>query len=75
MLNTHKTARGTSQHNEWMVKSPQFVLQEMQPNVLWGVNTPELFLTLGAALMPRLRDLAARVCTVCLGSVWTIAEG
>eukprot|EP00092_Neocalanus_flemingeri_P036013 GFUD01039212.1.p1 GENE.GFUD01039212.1~~GFUD01039212.1.p1 ORF type:complete len:667 (+),score=167.98 GFUD01039212.1:101-2101(+) len=61
MLNTASkgpSGRGADAiQNEWMIKSAQFVLENVQPKVLWGENAPGLFLALGAAMVPRLRSL------------------
>jgi len=61
MLNTSTkgaSGRGSDAvQNEWMIKSAQFVLENVKPKVLWGENAPGLFLSLGQAMVPRLRSL------------------
>ena len=63
MLNTSvkgPSGRGSdAQQNEWMTRSAEFVLQNIRPKVLWGENAPGLFMTLGEAMVPRLRSLGA----------------
>ena len=61
MLNTSvkgPAGRGSdAKQNEWMMKSAEFVLENVRPKVLWGENAPGLFLSLGEAMVPRLRLL------------------
>ena len=61
MLNTSvkgPSGRGSdAKQNEWMMKSAEFVLGQVRPKVLWGENAPGLFLSLGEAMVPRLRAL------------------
>ena len=64
MLNTSvkgPSGRGSdAKQNEWMLKSAEFVLGQVRPKVLWGENAPGLFMTLGEAMVPRLRELGER---------------
>jgi len=48
---------GDAIQNQWMIKSAQFVLENIKPKVLWGENAPGLFLSLGQAMVPKLRNL------------------
>ena len=61
MLNTSvkgPAGRGSdAKQNEWMMRSAEFVLEQIRPKVLWGENAPGLFLSLGEAMVPRLRML------------------
>jgi len=61
MLNTNTkgpSGRGSDAvQNQWMIKSAQFVLENIKPKVLWGENAPGLFLSLGEAMVPKLRSL------------------
>ena len=63
MLNTSvkgPSGRGSdAQQNEWMTRSAEFVLENIRPKVLWGENAPGLFMSLGEAMVPRLRALGA----------------
>ena len=63
MLNTSvkgPSGRGSdAKQNEWMMKSAEFVLSQVRPKVLWGENAPGLFLSLGEAMVPRLRALGS----------------
>ena len=64
MLNTSvkgPSGRGSdAQQNEWMMKSAEFVLDKVRPKVLWGENAPGLFLSLGEAMVPRLKTLGMK---------------
>ena len=51
---------GDAVQNKWMIKSAEYVLQNIRPKVLWGENAPGLFLNLGKAMVPKLRNLGAR---------------
>merc|ERR1719232_947251 len=42
-----------------MTRSAEFVLENIRPKVLWGENAPGLFMSLGEAMVPRLRSLGA----------------
>lgn len=44
--------------NEWMYKSSRFVLEHIQPRVLWGENAPALYTNMGAGVVKKLRSIA-----------------
>jgi site-specific DNA-cytosine methylase len=44
--------------NDWMYKSSRFVLEHIQPRVLWGENAPGLFTNMGAGVVEKLRAIA-----------------
>ena len=64
MLNTSvkgPSGRGSdAQQNQWMLRSAEFVFQNIRPKVLWGENAPGLFLALGEEMIPKLRGLGAQ---------------
>ena len=63
-LSTLNSARGTKNahgsdatQNQWMYKSSEYVLNEIQPKVLWGENAPGLYTNMGEGVVNRLRDI------------------
>ena len=52
-------ARGAdAEQNDWMYKSSRFILEKVQPKVLWGENAPNLFTALGEKVRQRLYAIA-----------------
>ena len=43
--------------NEWMYKSAEYVLGEVQPKVFWGENAPRLASKMGEPVVRRLRKI------------------
>lgn len=64
MLNTSQkkdsaTARGSdAAQNEWMYKSSRFILENIQPRVLFGENAPGLFTSTGEGVVEKLKVIA-----------------
>ena len=57
----NSTSRGPQNPaNRWIFITADFVLGNLKPKVFWGENAPGLFLNLGKALVPELRQLGAR---------------
>jgi len=51
------SANADSSTNDWMVKSAKFVLENVQPQVMWGENAPRLASKMGGPTVERLRAL------------------
>jgi len=47
-----------SETNDWMIKSAQYVLEQIQPKVFWGENAPRLASKMGEPVVAKLRQLA-----------------
>ena len=45
-------------NNEWMIKTTKYVLEEMQPKVLWGENAPGFAGKIGAKIRNEMFDIA-----------------
>lgn len=52
------SSRSDHEHNDWMIKSSQYVLENVQPKVLWGENAPRLASKMGEPVVKQLRQLA-----------------
>ena len=46
--------------NDWMYKSSEWVLENLEPKVLWGENAPGLYTSLGKGVRDRLRGIAEK---------------
>lgn len=46
--------------NEWMYKSSEFVLEQLQPKVLFGENAPGLYTSLGKGVVVKLKQIAKK---------------
>ena len=58
---TSAHARGSNAvQNDWMYKSSEWVLENLEPKVLWGENAPGLYTSLGKGVRDRLREIGAR---------------
>jgi len=54
-------ARGSNAvQNDWMYKSSNWVLENLQPKVLWGENAPGLYTSLGAGVRAKMMDIAEK---------------
>lgn len=54
-------ARGADAiQNEWMYKSSEYVLENVQPQVLWGENAPGLYTALGKDVADRLYQIGKK---------------
>ena len=51
-------AASNSPMNDWMIKSAEYVLAEVQPQVFWGENAPRLASKMGEPVVRRLRKIA-----------------
>jgi len=51
------SASSTNPMNEWMYKSAEYVLGEVQPKVFWGENAPRLASKMGEPVVRRLRKI------------------
>ena len=47
-----------NQHNDWMVESSKYVIESVQPKVLWGENAPRLASKMGEPIVNKLRKIA-----------------
>jgi site-specific DNA-cytosine methylase len=54
------SASSTNPMNEWMYKSAEYVLGEVQPKVFWGENAPRLASKMGEPVVKRLRKIAEK---------------
>ena len=52
------SSNSNHEHNDWMIKSSQYVLENVQPKVLWGENAPRLASKMGEPVVNKLRKLA-----------------
>ena len=55
-----QTAKSDSVMNEWMYRSAEYVLENVQPRVLWGENAPRLSSKLGEPVVDRLRKIGQK---------------
>ena len=51
------SAASNNPMNEWMYKSAEYVLGEVQPDVFWGENAPRLASKMGEPVVKRLRKI------------------
>ena len=51
------SAASNNPMNEWMFKSAEYVLSEVQPKVFWGENAPRLASKMGEPVVKRLRKI------------------
>lgn len=56
-LNSAKTRGADAPQNDWMYKSTEFVLENMQPKVLWGENASGLYGSVGAPVSQLIREI------------------
>lgn len=54
------TANSNAAVNDWMIKSAQYVLEEVQPQVFWGENAPRFAGEMGKPIVAKLMDIAKR---------------
>ena len=54
------SSRADSPVNDWMVRTAEFVLNEVQPQVFWGENAPTLAGGRGELVRKRLNDIASK---------------
>jgi len=50
-------AASNSPMNDWMIKSAEYVLKEVQPKVFWGENAPRLASKMGEPVVKKLRKI------------------
>tara|TARA_B100001093_G_scaffold67446_1_gene57458 strand:+ start:4342 stop:5532 length:1191 start_codon:yes stop_codon:yes gene_type:complete len=50
-------AASNSPMNDWMIKSAEYVLSEVQPKVFWGENAPRLASKMGEPVVRKLRKI------------------
>ena len=53
------SSNSNHEHNDWMIKSSQYVIENIQPKVLWGENAPRLASKMGEPIVRQLRKIAA----------------
>jgi site-specific DNA-cytosine methylase len=54
-------ARGSDAvQNEWMYKTANFVLEQIQPKVFWGENAPGLYTAMGAGVVERMKEIGEK---------------
>lgn len=51
------TSSADSAVNEWMYRTAEYVLSEVQPEVFWGENAPRLFSKVGEKVAQRLHEI------------------
>jgi len=54
------TSSADSEVNEWMYRTAEYVLSEVQPEVFWGENAPRLFSKVGDKVAQRLHDIGKK---------------
>jgi site-specific DNA-cytosine methylase len=52
------SSNSNHEHNDWMIKSSQYVIENIQPKVLWGENAPRLASKMGEPIVNKLRKIA-----------------
>lgn len=52
------SSNANSSTNDWMVKSAEYVIENVQPKVLWGENAPRLASKMGENVVRQLRSIA-----------------
>lgn len=57
---SEKARGGDAIQNEWMYKSSEYVLETIQPQVLWGENAPGLYTALGKKVADRLYEIGKK---------------
>jgi len=55
-----RTSGSSSEVNEWMYRTAEYVLSEVQPQVFWGENAPRLFSRVGEGVVERLREIGRK---------------
>ena len=56
--NSEKGRGSDAIQNQWMYKSAEWVLDAVQPKVLWGENAPGLFTKIGEGVVEKLKKIA-----------------
>ena len=59
-LNNGKKRGADAPQNDWMYKTAEYVLEQMQPTVFWGENAPGLYGPIGAPVVEKLREIGER---------------
>jgi len=54
------SAASDSSVNDWMVRSAEYVLESVRPDVFWGENAPRLASKMGEPIIKRLREIARK---------------
>jgi len=54
------TSSSDSSVNDWMVRSAEYVLESIRPNVFWGENAPRLASKMGEPIVRKLRAIARK---------------
>ena len=49
-----------NQNNQWMEKTANYVLEDLQPSVFWGENAPNLVGKIGVFMLDKLREIGLR---------------
>ena len=52
------TSSSDSSVNDWMVRSAEYVLEDLRPDVFWGENAPRLATKMGEPIVRKMRKLA-----------------
>lgn len=51
------TSSSNNSTNDWMIKSAEYILEEVQPTVFWGENAPRLAGKMGIPIVNKLRKI------------------
>ena len=52
------TSSSDSSVNDWMVRSAEYILEDLRPDVFWGENAPRLATKMGQPIVNKMRTLA-----------------
>ena len=55
------SASSNNEANDWMYKSAEYVLEQIQPKVFWGENAPRLASKMGEPVVKKLRKTLGRI--------------
>lgn len=59
-LNSSSTMGSNAPQNDWMYKSAEVVLEQIQPEIFMGENAPGLFTKVGEGVVSNLREIAKK---------------
>lgn len=59
-LNNGKNRGASGTQNDWMYKTSEFVLEKMNPYVLWGENAPGLYSNIGIPVVEKLQTIGKK---------------
>lgn len=60
LLNNTKARGSDAKQNEWMYKSAELVLEQIQPKVFWGENAPGLYSNAGVGVVNKFKEMGEK---------------